>query len=58
MPEKLDNVGQSDFALKLPNPPGTLLSWPKAVVPVTHAQGGQGCGPGHHAPSPSPSLAD
>ena len=36
MPEKLDNVGQSDFALQLPKSPGTLLSWPEAVVPVTH----------------------
>ena len=36
VPEKLDNVGQSDFALQLPKSPGTLLSWPEAVVPVTH----------------------
>lgn len=36
VPEKLDNVGQSDFALRLPKSPGTLLSWPEAVVPDTH----------------------
>ena len=35
VPEKLDNVGQSDFALRLSKSPGTLLSWPEAVVPDT-----------------------
>ena len=35
MPEKLDNVGQSDFALRLPKSPGILLIWAEAVVPDT-----------------------
>lgn len=44
VPERLDNVGQSDFGLQLPNSLGTLPSMPEAVVPVTHAQGGSGRG--------------
>lgn len=47
MPEKLDNVGHSDFGLQLPHPPGTLLSLSEAAVPVTHVQGGSGPAPSH-----------
>ena len=56
MPEKLDNVGHTDFALQFPNPPGTLLSLPEAVVLVTHAQGGSGRRPGHQVPELPPAL--
>lgn len=56
MPEKLDNVGHSDFALQFPNPPGTLLSFSEAVVPVTHVERESGWDPSHQAPGPSPAL--
>lgn len=35
VPEKLDNVVQSDFAFQPPDPLETLLSLPEVVVPVT-----------------------